>query len=257
MTKRPLKSQLKLWEKLRMGKYRHREGIFLAEGYKVVQELMRSTWDFRGLLVLGKKRHQWDLFLSTVDPSVDIYELSEKEWNALTQDKESEGIIALVAFPRQVDVMEILVQKTGHMLLLYRIGNPNNLGAILRTVHWFGIDTVILSRGSVDFTHPKVVRTAMGGLFHLSVIQDVDFLEALPQIREHCFVVGGNSREGMIPHPCAKRTALLLGSESHGLPDQLMGMTDEQWHIPGAGRGESLSLPQAAAIMIYECTKRR
>jgi len=59
----------------------------------------------------------------------------------------------------------------------------------------------------------------------------------------------------VIPHPCMKRTALLLGSESHGLPEDLLCMTDEQWRIPGTGETDSLSLPQAAAIMMYECTK--
>jgi len=256
MMRKPLRSQLRLWEKLSTVKYRRREGLFLAEGYKVVNELINSTWEPRAIMILGEKRHQWDTFLSTVDKSVDIYELSKKDWNTLTQDKESEGIIALVAMPRHIDIMEALIQGAGHMVLLYRISNPNNLGAILRTVHWFGIGTVVLSAGSVDFTNPKVVRAAMGGLFHLSVVQDVDFEKVLPRIREHFFLVGGNNREGVTPHACAQRTALLMGSESHGLPDTLIRLAHEQWHIPGAGKGESLSLPQAAAIMIYECTKR-
>ncbi len=53
-----------------------------------------------------------------------------------------------------------------------------------------------------------------------------------------------------------KRTALLLGNESHGLPETLLKMVDEQWSIPGSSKADSLSLPQAAAIMMYECVKK-
>jgi TrmH family RNA methyltransferase len=93
----------------------------------------------------------------------------------------------------------------------------------------------------------------MGSLFHMRIIQDVNFTETLPRIKGHFFLVGSHAREGVEPHACKQRTAILLGSESHGLPEVLVRLADELWHIPGAGRGDSLSLPQAAAIMMYEC----
>jgi TrmH family RNA methyltransferase len=95
----------------------------------------------------------------------------------------------------------------------------------------------------------------MGTLFHVGMMQDINFAETLPIIKEHFFLVGSHIREGIVPHACKQRTALLLGSETHGLPETLIRLADELWHIPGLGRGDSLSLPQAAAIMMYECTK--
>ncbi len=68
-------------------------------------------------------------------------------------------------------------------------------------------------------------------------------------------LVAGLAGEGVMPHPCTRDTALLVGSESHGLPDSLAGLAAEKWRIPGVGGAESLSLPQAAAIMMYECAK--
>jgi len=70
-------------------------------------------------------------------------------------------------------------------------------------------------------------------------------------------VVGSEVKGGIPPHPCGAGTALLLGSESHGLPAGLLAMTDERWRIPGGNGAESLSLPQAAAILMYECTRDR
>jgi len=253
---RPLKSQLKLWEKLSQAKYRHQEGLFLAEGYKIVQELLNSTWKTRAVLVMEKKRPQWDDFLSIVPEGINVYGLSETGWGTLSQDKTPEGIIAIVAMPPRADITELLTHDTGHILLLYQINNPGNLGAMVRTAHWFGIGTIVLSTGSVDFTNPKVVRSSMGSLFHLKVLADIDFVEALPKIKEHYFLVGSHIRKGTAPHACSQKTALLMGSESHGLPETLLRLADEQWCIPGAERADSLSLPQAAAIMMYECSKQ-
>ncbi len=164
--------------------------------------------------------------------------------------------MAVVAVPPRTNVVELLEHNTGHIVLLYEINNPNNLGAIMRTAHWFGIGTILVSAGSADFTNPKVVRSSMGSLFHLKVTADIDFFEALPKIKEHYYLIGSHIRKGTAPHTCTQRTALLIGSESHGLPEELIRFTNEQWYISGAGNADSLSLPQAAAIMMYECTRQ-
>ena len=253
--RRPLRSQLKLWKKLYQAKYRHQEGLFLAEGYKVVQGLLNSKWKTGAILMMEKKNSDWHAFLSTIPQGIDVYGLSEKEWDTLSQDKEPEGVMAVVAMPARADINALLAHGSGHILLLYQIGNPNNLGAVVRAAHWFGIETIILSTGSADFTNPKVVRSAMGSLFHLTVMPDVNFAETLPLIKERYFLIGSHIRKGIMPHACTQKTALLLGSESHGLPESLISLTEEQWYISGAGKADSLSLPQAAAIMMYECTK--
>ena len=252
----PLRSQLKLWKKLYQAKYRREEGLFLAEGYKVVQGLLNSKWKTGAILVMKKKSSDWHAFLSTIPQGIDVYGLSEREWDALSQDKEPEGVMAVAATPARSDISALLEHDSGHILLLYQIGNPNNLGAVVRAAHWFGIETIILSTGSTDFTNPKVVRSAMGTLFQMRIIQDINFSETLPTIKERFFLVGSHIGKGIEPHACKQRTALLLGSESHGLPEAMMRLADELWHIPSAGRGDSLSLPQAAAIMMYECAKR-
>jgi TrmH family RNA methyltransferase len=154
-----------------------------------------------------------------------------------------------------VDLSARLSAETGPLLLLYQVNNPNNLGALLRTAHWFGFRTILIGEGSCETTNPKVVRTSMGSLFHLTVMENLHFDSILSEIRGRFRVVGSEVREGVAPHPCGPATALLMGSESHGLPEELLAQTDERWRIPGGGGAESLSLPQAAAIMMYECVR--
>ena len=252
----PHKAQLKRWGKLTVEKYRRREGLFLAEGGKVVGELLRSGRQVEALLVCEENAGRWETLLAGAPVGIGIYRLTAREWASLSQDPSPEGVMAVAAVPPPVDLAGRLATETGPLLLLHEVSNPNNLGALLRTAHWFGFRTVILSAGSCEATNPKVVRTSMGSLFHLTVVEAVDFEQILPVLRERFRVVGSEVREGVPPHPCPAATALLLGSESHGLPEGLLALTDERWLIFGGERAESLSLPQAAAIMMYECVKR-
>jgi len=102
----------------------------------------------------------------------------------------------------------------------------------------------------------------------LAIIPDIDLPAALPEIKKYFFLIGSDVREGLSPHPVQKRAALLsphpvqkraallLGNESHGLSETLLRMADERWSIRGSGKADSLSLPQAATIMMYECVKK-
>ena len=167
-------------------------------------------------------------------------------------DQSPEGVMAVAAIPPPADPVSRLATETGPLLLLHQVNNPNNLGALLRTAHWFGFRTVLVSEGSCEATNPKAIRTSMGSFFHLTVIGDLDFNDILAKIRGRFLIVGSGVRDGIAPHPCGPATALLMGSESHGLPEELLARTDELWRIPGASGAESLSLQQAAAIMMYE-----
>ena len=210
---------------------------------------------FRSLLVMDEKRDRWDAILSELHERIEVYNLTATQWRKLSQDKNPEGIMAVAARSRPASISDL--PESGHILFAYRINNPNNLGALLRSAHWFGFGAVVISAGSVDFTNPKVVRSSMGSIFHLTVIPEVDFAGVLPEIQKQYFLIASHADEGVMPHPCAGNTALLLGSESHGLPDSLLSLAGEKWRIPGTGGAESLSLPQAAAIMMYECTRGR
>ncbi len=253
----PSKAQLRLWNRLDQAKVREEAGLFLAEGFKIVQGLLESDWKLQALLILDEKKDRWEAFCRTLPAALPCYEVARKEWKGLTQDVSPEGILAVGRIPSPPEPEDMLANaEEGPLLLLHEINNPGNLGALVRTASWFGFSGILLSRGSVDPLNPKAIRAAMGSLFQVPVLADIDFLEWLPRIKECRRVVGSSVRGGSLPHPCGGKTALLLGSESHGLPEELLKITDEQWHIPRRGGGESLSLPQAAAILMYECVRQ-
>jgi len=249
-------AQLKRWARLDEAKFRHAEGIFLAEGVKVVEELLSSDWPIEAVMVLPEKIKYWEKIIDKADSNIPIYSITGSQWKKLTQDKEPEGIMAVVQIKPEPDLIFCLSIRPENTLILHEINNPGNIGALMRSAHWFGFTNIILSINSADYTNPKTVRASMGSLFHLTIVSDVDLISALPQIKKTHHLVGSDVREGLLPRPLPKKVALLLGSESHGLPEQLLGIANERWCIPGNARADSLSLPQAAAIMMYECAKK-
>lgn len=252
----PSQARIKKWTRLNDNKFRREEGLFAAEGVKVVEELLSSAWQPQAILLLPEKIKYWEKTITKAPANVPRYELTGAQWRKISQDKEPEGIMAVVAMPRKMSFADYLTESSGNILILCAINNPGNLGALMRSALWFGFNNIILSTGSVEYTHPKTVRTSMGSLFHLNIIADVPLKKALPEIKKSCCLIGSNVNRGLAPHALQTKAALLLGNESHGLPDDLLAEVDEEWSIPGSGNVDSLSLPQAAAIMMYECVKK-
>ena len=252
----PSQAQIKKWMRLADGKFRRDEGLFAAEGVKVVEELLASRRQAEAILLLPEKRKYWEKIITKASAEIPRYELTRSQWQKISQDKEPEGIMALVAMPEEPSEADCFTLSSGNILILHEISNPGNLGALLRSALWFGFESIILSTGSVEYTHPKVVRASMGSLFHLNIVPDIPLKKVLPEIKKSYYLIGSSVRRGVAPHSLPQKAALLLGSESHGLPDDLLALVDEQWCIPGSGKIDSLSLPQAAAILMYESVKQ-
>ncbi len=255
-------NQLKKWTRLLQGKFREEDGRFLAEGVKVVEELLQSDWPIEAIVVLPEKMPNWEKLSSIPNatlssfPPVPLYQLSRADFKKLSQDKEPEGILAVVKSKDQPPLASLLKSPVGHILIAHEIANPQNLGALLRTARWFGFAGMILGSHSVDWTHPKAIRASMGAAFHLAIWSNVDLPTFLPEIKLKYRLIGSDVRAGDAPRPSTENAALLLGGESHGLPEHLLRLADEHWRIQGDAQAESLSLPQAAAIMMYEMSKK-
>jgi len=249
-------NQIRRWTRLQNAKFRREEGLFPAEGVKVVEELLRSDWTVEALLVLPEKEPFWRRAVSAAGP-VPVYSLERAWWKKISQDKEPEGLMAMVKRNEQPSLPEwIQNDVAGNLLVLHDVSNPQNLGALVRSACWFNFAGLVLGDNCVDWTHPKTVRASMGAIFHIPVVAaGPDGQLALAEIQNKYLLIGSDVREGVLPHPPGRKAALLLGSESHGLPDEFLRQVDERWRIPGGGQAESLSLPQAAAIMMYEMSK--
>jgi len=140
------------------------------------------------------------------------------------------------------------------ILLLDRVNDPGNLGTIIRTADWFGVNDIILSEESVDPYNEKVVRSTMGSIFRTHIYQSEYIVETVEFLKKNGYSIVTLDMEGRDIRDLPKKgkQAFLFGSESHGISDTLRALADESYTISGNGNAESLNLAMSVGITLYQ-----
>jgi TrmH family RNA methyltransferase len=183
--------------------------------------------------------------------------VTEKAAAALTDAVTPQGIVIRCAHP-QTTVADVLAGSPKLVVVLVRASDPGNAGTVIRLADAAGADGVILAGESVDAFNPKAIRASAGSLFHLPVARAEDPIALLDELATAGLSVlattGSADRDldsladdGILELP----TAWLLGSEAHGLPQDVITLADEAVRVPIYGKAESLNLASAAAICLY------
>jgi RNA methyltransferase, TrmH family len=183
--------------------------------------------------------------------------VAEPVLSALAATTTPQGLVAVL--PSVVRPLEALPASPRLVCVLAEVRDPGNLGTVLRTADAFGADAVVTTSGSVDPQSPKAARSAAGSLFHLPVVAGAPWPALATALRGR-----GLRLVGADPHaattmdraPLDEPVALVLGNEAHGLPVQVAADLDLVVRVPLAGRAESLNLAAAAAVLLYEATRR-
>ncbi|MGB0979784.1 MAG: TrmH family RNA methyltransferase [Croceimicrobium sp.] len=193
----PSLSAQKLIRKLRQRKYRWQEKLFVAEGPKLVQDLMDS-----GL----KPLHLWSTNNFPKSEIIDLDLLSK-----LSHLSSPNEVIAVFPFPT------LATAKSQKLLILDEVNDPGNLGTLLRTADWFGYQKVICTKGTADVYNSKTVQSTMGSLARLD-IEYLSFEEIKEQYESHRFLIADMQGEDYQNLKAGDFTnfALVMGSESHG-----------------------------------------
>ncbi len=224
-------------------KERQASGCFIAEGVKVVSELLESP-------VTVETVYSSDAnFLNGLNGDFRSEIVSMKELERMSLLTTPNVTLAIARIPQARKP----VWNDDVVLALDGIRDPGNLGTIIRTACWFGVRQIICSHDSVDAFGPKVVQGAMGALFHASIISS-DLTVALHEARGQgyrvlCATLNGEPMSGLhISGP----TVLVIGSESHGVSGQVLEVCDCEVRIPdfGGGRVESLNAAVATGILL-------
>jgi TrmH family RNA methyltransferase len=158
----------------------------------------------------------------------------------------------------------------GIVVALHGAADPGNLGTILRTSDWFGSRALLLSAGSVDPGNPKTVRASMGSLFRVATGEYADLPALIRLAHERGYAVtitgvrpvGGRygssiGLDDALHSSLPARMLLLLGSEAHGLPDEVRALADFSLHIARRGGAESLNLATAHGILLFALLQTR
>lgn len=243
---------------------RKEQGLFFIEGTRAVVEAMTGDAPIRQLIVsLGANLQKLSEVLSLAgEKYIKIEELPDAKFRKLSATETTQGVIAVAAVREQdMDrlLAEIRPKRTATVLLLDRVSDPGNLGTILRSAAWFGIDGVFIAGGSVDVYNPKVVRSAMAAICQLEVVQDVSLSNVIAGLKKLGFEIVASTHDARTSYAeieYAKRCAVLFGSEAAGISQELLESCDTEVGIPRIGKMESLNVGVAASIVLSEIARR-
>jgi TrmH RNA methyltransferase len=179
------------------------------------------------------------------------------EIERLTTSSHHEGVcfaLLRTQAPSLDDVLKRIDADAPTLLLwLHGVGNPHNLGAILRSAAHFGVGAVLLS--DAQGLSPAAYRVSEGGAEAVPCVQVGDINSTLPQLRRAGFRLAATTVRGgesLYAAPLPSRVALLLGAESTGLPQRVLDSAELRLRIPGTGAVESLNVSVASALLIAE-----
>ena len=141
--------------------------------------------------------------------------------------------------------------------MMYKI--PGNLGTILRTVDSIGLTQILVSKGTVDCFNPKVVRSTMGAIFRVKIIECEDLKQTLKEIKRHKFKIVASSlqTENTIYDIAYHKKVILIGNEANGVKMEIQELADEKIKIPMLGKTESLNASVATGIILYEYVRQK
>ncbi|XYQ03829.1 TrmH family RNA methyltransferase [Bacillus safensis] len=234
-------TNIKQWKKLHTKKERTKTGLFLVEGIHLVEEALKSGI-VKALMVTSP-----DMLPSHIQPDIELYELSEEAFSAMTETETPQHIAAVCTVP----VFE--EKKVERLLLLDAVQDPGNLGTLIRTADAAGLDAVILGEGTVDAFNGKTLRSAQGSHFHLPILKQT-LQQAITELKERGVPVYGSALNDAKEYKSVTAEgpfALIVGNEGAGIDPDILQMTDQNLYVPMYGQAESLNVAVAAAVLVY------
>ncbi len=246
MTGKLTKSQSKYIKSLQQKKYRDLNGKFIVEGIKLVQEALKFPKRVDYVVYVGEiQDYRFDL-------SSNSYQTSPKELSMISSLKSPNKILAVCN--QTSSSPEINYRKA--IIALDEISDPGNLGTIIRLADWFGISQIVCAPNSVDQYNPKVVQATMGSIFNVAIITEelTKLVEDAPPDTQICIadMKGDNLYEMEVRDPFI----LIMGSESHGVSDEMRRLAKNVVSIPQFGGGESLNVAVSAGIILSEFKRK-
>jgi len=244
----------KLVKSLKQKKFREENKLFIAEGEKICRELLTS--EYQPAFILLKNISSDSAIIITVEFSnknISVHSLDNRRFEALCDAKTPQNILAVV----NIKAQKYIADKP--FIILDRVSDPGNLGTIIRTADWFGFPQIFLSNGCADIYNPKVVRSTMGSLFRVSIIEPENILEFLSINFKDYQILGASLQSQALLSDIEppQKFGLVFGSESHGISDDIKKIISKEFKIPGKGKTESLNVAIAAAIVMYHFSLKK
>jgi RNA methyltransferase, TrmH family len=246
---------LTLARDLRRRRARERQQLFVAEGVRAVEELLRSPLPVRGILTapqLAGALRGSALLDSARRSGVELAEVDEREFASAAETDSPQGVLAIGEIP-DTPLADLVLPDRARLVVLDAVQDPGNVGTILRTAAALDASAVIAMPGTVDLWNAKVVRSAMGALFHRPAFM-CTWAELETFLRPNAVALWGADAAGI---PLDKMTpparlGILVGNEGAGLTPEGLAHVEHRVSLPINSTVESLNVAVATGILLYQ-----
>lgn len=225
-------------KKLKDKKYRDISNEYLIEGIKILEEAIKEKANIKQIIICD------DCEKTSNIPKELMYEIAKQEcvyvtsklFNTLTEVSNPQGILAIVEKNNVQEKLSIesIDFNQDIILALDDIQDPGNLGTILRTVDSIGINQILVSKGTADAYNPKVVRSTMGAIFRVKIIECENLEQTLKEIKKHKFEILITSLQttNSIYDIKYNKKVLVIGNEANGVSENIQRLADKKIKIP-------------------------
>ena len=249
---------IKSIRKLKEKKYRDQSNEYIVEGLKLIEEAIKEKAKIKKIVVCEeclKDNSIEQKFLYEIAKYDCIY-VEPKIFSILTDVVNPQGMLAVIEKENSEDQIKY---DEDIIVVLDGIQDPGNLGTILRTVDSVGLSQIILSKTSVDAYNPKVVRSTMGAIFRVNIIESEDLVKTLKNIKKHKYKIVATSLGGTenIYQMDFNKKIIVIGNESKGVSKEIIDIADSKVIIPMLGKTESLNASIATGVILYEYVRRK
>lgn len=248
---------IKSIKKLKERKYRDLNNEYIIEGIKILKEAIQEKAVIKKIVICEEclANNIIDEKLLYEIAKYDCLYVSKKIFEGLTDVSKPQGILAVVEKNNKKDINyneDIIVALDG-------LQDPGNLGTILRTLDSANLSQVVVSKDTVDAYNPKVVRSTMGAIFRVNIVEAENLKETLKEMKRHKYKVMCTDLTASknIYEVDYTKKILVIGNESNGISKELLDMADEKIIIPMLGKTESLNASVATSIIVYEYVRRK
>lgn len=244
--------------KLKDKKYRDESNEYVVEGVKLVEEAVKENAKIKQIIVCEDTTRTYEIptHIMLEIAKYECISVSDKIFNIITQVTNPQGIMAIIeknAQNARIDYTQDII------VVLDDVQDPGNLGTILRTVDSIGLNQIIVSKGTADAFNSKVVRSTMGAIFRIKIIEVENLAQAIKEMRKHHFklMVTSLQTKNSIYDIDFNKKIIVIGNEANGVSKEIQDMADEKAKIPMLGRTESLNASVAAGVVMYEYVRQK
>lgn len=254
----PQNPRAKEWAQLLEKKHRDKQEKYIIEGIHLVQEALRSGADLECIAFDVEQGIPSELSPMAAGGGAQWIGVSAAVIAKCSDTKTPQPVFAVVR-KQKAAVEKLLAQKNSLVIVLDGVQDPGNVGTIIRTADAAGADGVIVGRGSADIYNPKTIRSTMGSVFHLPVVEG-DLTELLPKAKKSGVRIVSTSLQATATcyeYDFTGPSWLLMGNEAKGVSEAARQLVDDALIIPMKGQAESLNVAMASTVMLFEAMRQR